>query len=1112
MNFDSMCLFPPVVLSLLLCLQRALPSLCSEAGDRRQQQQEPHTRLLVYVPVSSAEEPLRAFGELSRCVLDKRATMDDKLFADLLVVVHGAGPAVITTGLKKEVDTAVEAASFLRRGFVEIYKTPDDAVTRTSVQVANKVNQLPWNLISTQLVFAVSTHRKFSHRKLSSFEICKVFYETFEASGRYFGIYASHYQFILQLATDTCALSEAWLDALLAPFDVDSNILISSSSGFQDSSCSHLDCNALYRTGGALQELLKHAAAQDSLETSSDYSLLNSASNVGMLGALHNNPSLFQASASIDEAFVWETQYYPNGTLLVHAPRHLQLPFLDAGLGRLDLGRAVTATFVSDSHVEFLEIALTSAQEKGTTNLLVFVFSEKLFFFLHRKYGHLFSIVRVPGVDAGGSTVYRSPDYDVVVDRKSELVIELLYRKLDVVSMDCDVFVTGDYNAFLAGLPRSGIYFSSDVPYSTGRISHGLQRPRFLFNAGVFFVPYSEQAVTFMKAWNDEMHSGGLHEQPTLNKMVQCFNAADCAYRGFKVNVLPETLFVNGANFFSVPWPTPELLRAALVVHNNWANGADAKVFRYRTAGMWPRAHKRVCTRAAAFHDDKPVYLSPASARDVLYDLLHFLVFSRRLQVDCLVVPSLLIERTGVETHIDTILDLNAVTAYTGATLLPGKTWIAQVDEWVEFFGGQSTYQHQHQAKHRHRKPPPAFPPSLYEAQVFSPVLARYVSMFGNRFVCLHDTRRLGEVALRAYRGEAEKFVQHLEQMLPDGKDFILLAGKWRVLGQAINGLSAKVRTVGAPFFPVHTATYFGAPWLYGTPGSGVFYDVLEAALCSNHSWLDNTSVEASWERLSRRELFFETMRHFPERVLAEDLAVLARHPAVLANLVNQRHLVTLRVLEAGIGAADRASLDAELQTLVYIARETRSSCFLPMTAYAPSGNSTLMTLWADAFASKSFFGSFGFVAPPSLQLLLYPALLLDQKQQLALSPNGKLLHQEQLARLIREHRKVVDEGLLRMIDVSWQSSAFPQRLYPSSHEGGQQLAMTGKFVLSPSWPHLGLSDDDVIVGFSLFGRDRTIALDFSNGTLGRFAFEPENLAHNAFLQTWTQSYVLPNA
>jgi len=489
-----------------------------------------------------------------------------------------------------------------------------------------------------------------------------VFYDVMTTRGAVYAQYTSHYSHVLQLETDCVVLKPGWLSMLVAPvldrrkqaqqprFILSGALLGPGQCVYDDVAhrCSelaaqpdyiqrHINGNALYALSRELQTVFNY-----SLDVYPhwpfDLATWMSARDLSLTHLMLASPHVVNIQQRIDTAAVHNTTQLIRGTrlkaddlVLAHVPFRMRMTALEAALAKLNIALPVTTTFVSASHLEYFSNWVSTAIAAGISNVLVVAFDNTAAATVRSlapaQYAVLGNLTA-----SNGSTAFKSDDFLALVNRRHAVIRDILSAGFSVFSVDSDCIITGSYMDHLLHLPSDTVYFASDAIASVGYHHYGEPRPRYFFNAGLFFVPKAAitRALSLFTALQTHITVTGRADQDVLNDMVRCTELAACTYAltGTKLGILDPVLFQNGANYFSKQWPSRAALSQALVVHNNWVDGLHAKRFRAQSSQLWT-SPTATCASVCVMTQSLALGGNDHSTRAVLATYLQFFAYVR---------------------------------------------------------------------------------------------------------------------------------------------------------------------------------------------------------------------------------------------------------------------------------------------------------------------------------------------------------------------------------------------------------------------------------------------------------------------------------------------------
>ena len=922
------------------------------------------------------------------------------------------------------------------------------------------------------------------------------FYAVMHERGDIFARVTRRYDYVLQMETDVLTLAHGWLGTVLQPALEGAEFLISGASiagarcvfDERERKCNplaaepdfvqrHINGNALYNVKSAqLQQLFNHSLEKYALWPFDLASWL-SARDRYWLHLLRHAPSMVSVPHPISTTVVGHQVRVDlaAGVAFAHVPTRMRVPPLDAALCMLDTAKPVTLTFVSASHLSYFSNLLASLVAQAVENVLVVAFDQATFDAVRALAPARYQVLKNIS-SSSGSTAFKSAAFLELVNSRQAVINDILRRKYALFCVDVDVFVMRDYTQHLMSLPGDRMYFSSDAIGAHGYHHFNESEPRYFFNAGVFFVPQNatKAAVRLMTDLIKQIAQTGRADQDLLNELIVCTRLEECRYTHGKLRVglLDPALFHNGGNYFARQWPSPAALGHALLVHNNWADGFDAKRFRFQSAGMWPST-PTACANVTVL-SASPLHLGGTlHAADSLLPFLSFFQHVREHAFDCAVVPGFNVSGTGILLPFDAVFDHHRVRNATAATLFPDLKWLRSSSP-AHFWSADASAR-------------------LPEDLLLGPMLTSTFNWEHNAIgwprTCVDDLARSAEqVAVLSLRG-LQSVVSAATELGGKPGEKVFLAGAWRIMHAQLDAASSALYTSASRrVFPPHERTSFGLFFVNARLGDDVMFDLLDLMLCRQSDRTVQLSAAAfpAWDV---PQLLAEVARHIPAAILEEDLHVLSNRSSTARDMqLSSRVLFSLEDLSTN-GFSNRMGT---MQTLAYVSSLVNASCIMP--PYQPVHNKATCAPWKAVLHMSHFYEVHAHALPPSVAVLLMPraifAMLLDGAQLPLETPPLEAA-----------------EGLLRFPDAvaSLVRHCRAGRPYSTLYVGqnAESARLRGRHAVRPAHAYLGLTDAEV------FDSARTVPYDIGLPTTFRaYKFEKAAPQHLQFAQRWRASFV----
>lgn len=201
----------------------------------------------------------------------------------------------------------------------------------------------------------------------------------------------------------------------------------------------------------------------------------------------------------------------------------------------------------------------------------------------------------VTGIPIGGSDAFGSAAFFAINGARYRAMLAMLEEGLSVFVLDLDVvvrrnpmpwlakFISTGFELLVQSDARDGIHaLEFDPDLVQRRLGlRGAYNWTYV-NGGTFFCASSPSTIgLFRRIWSRLSASTvPPNEQDVLNSEL----AAAGTSGALKWTILPPESFPNGFVYFVRPVPGVE---EALLVHANWINGVEEKIYHLREAGLW---------------------------------------------------------------------------------------------------------------------------------------------------------------------------------------------------------------------------------------------------------------------------------------------------------------------------------------------------------------------------------------------------------------------------------------------------------------------------------------------------------------------------------------------
>ena len=575
-------------------------------------------------------------------------------------------------------------------------------------------------------------------------------------------------------------------------------------------------------------------------------------------------------------------------------------------------------------------------------------------------------------------------------------------------------------------------------------------------------------------------------------------------------------------------------VRSGCVVSYRRVDGMAAKVFRFRSADMWPPAGRGVCANVSALVDSSGVLVLGGSGGDtsdggssgdgVSRLLAAYLSFFERVaarRFECAVVASFRLwgSSSNATVPFDTLFDFKGVQSLTGAVLLPSLAWVhlqpgATVDKY-DYSAATATA--------AYRLPPPTHWLLAAELLAVAGWINHAMGGAGRR-VCVNDMRRsAGEVAVLALRGD-DTFERLLDVARRSSPSAVFLAGPWRIAHQLLDDVAVAaqhstttsshsqqqlelslVTSLSARVFPQHERASFGWPFLRSLPGDDPMFALLDLLLCSQSAKQISLADDPHFPLWDAQRLVVELSEHITPAVLAEDMAALA----AIESAELRSALLTAPLLW-GLEGVENGGLSNKLvvlQTLLYVSTELLRGRPTALMAFQPVRDSNATDAWGGLVHVGRLYRQWDRSLPPSLVVLLQPTCVFDALLHGAVLPirrqrtasNSRVVAQfrRQLAAASRHHTV---RPIVKLQVVSGGQAA-------EAEAEAEALQMRGQGLLALQARHaeMGADDDELLPTLRLLersGADIALVHPFRS-----VRFVQSRASHQQFAQRWRAGF-----
>ena len=388
---------------------------------------------------------------------------------------------------------------------------------------------------------------------------------------------------------------------------------------------------------------------------------------------MYDDPHILNPASLVDAAYYADARYYGRDVVLVHSTRRQRSSSWDAVLSRLSKGNIATFAVGSRSYVPLLVNLHMSLQRQQVSNYFFVALDEDTFFELSKVMP--FRVVLLDGLDEPAHVRMRKKVkrawHSSITRAKFQVLLDLLEQGFSAFALDADVYVQKNYVPALSVLPNDAFYAASAAIASFGRPTGTEWVPRYVFDGGVVYVPWSSAAKAFLKHLLDEFaQTRTASASAALDAVAACTSVDTCVWdKRLKLRVLPPLLFTNGATFVNKQWPHRAALSDALLIHHNAGHSLPSKMFHLAFSGHWHHSVPIMCANYSSV-TGKPMTLNTTTLDQVLERHARFFTFVRKHRIQCAILPALQLPQAQAQLPFDTIFDFHAVAQYTRANLL----------------------------------------------------------------------------------------------------------------------------------------------------------------------------------------------------------------------------------------------------------------------------------------------------------------------------------------------------------------------------------------------------------------------------------------------------------
>ena len=177
-------------------------------------------------------------------------------------------------------------------------------------------------------------------------------------------------------------------------------------------------------------------------------------------------------------------------------------------------------------------------------------------------------IVQADTNSSSGKLDFRTPEYNKLVGKRPQHILNLLHQGYDVLYSDADTvwlqnpfpYFNGDEYDIFVQMDDQHVYCTGFIYYRSNNKTMELMVKMITYLMGEAYGKENDQKV---------------------------FNAIQGTMKDLKLKSLNTSLFLSGENYFKEEWRREHPEAKPVMLHNNFVVGHDKKVNRFKQLGMW---------------------------------------------------------------------------------------------------------------------------------------------------------------------------------------------------------------------------------------------------------------------------------------------------------------------------------------------------------------------------------------------------------------------------------------------------------------------------------------------------------------------------------------------
>ena len=245
------------------------------------------------------------------------------------------------------------------------------------------------------------------------------------------------------------------------------------------------------------------------------------------------------------------------------------------------LNDLVILTTITSSFIDLTENWLASIRRCGEYHPRIYIIAED-----QETYDHFYNkssiisnvnVIKAPQYEETASQEFNTGENKNLLCKRPQYILDILKSGHDVLFSDVDVvwfhrpyrFFNDDFDI---------LFLQDQVPPDT------------TVSTGFAFYRATNDTIQFVERWVDEIKcwKEPKSDQVILNRLViKHMGDIMDPIPWFKLKILNPKKFVSGKNYFNEIWRKENPNVKPVVLHNNWIQGHDAKVERFKKLRTW---------------------------------------------------------------------------------------------------------------------------------------------------------------------------------------------------------------------------------------------------------------------------------------------------------------------------------------------------------------------------------------------------------------------------------------------------------------------------------------------------------------------------------------------